>query len=161
MQCSYFSTSSSLKPYDALSLSYKAAAKSYNIKDRSEREQVVADTDKAIELAPNGLLVNQNALTVYANLRAYEIAMEHAKKIVMLQPMNIDNYTSYLWSGYQVVSFYYRGENASLAKKIADDILTIEDFVEELNEKRIGKIEFTDEMKEMLMYFQVVSYNVK
>ncbi len=157
----YFSTSSSLKPYDALSLSYKAASQSHKITERADRDQVVADTDRALKLAPEGLLVNQNALTVYSNIGAYQVAMEYAKKLVMLQPMNIDSYGSYLYSGYQVVSYYYRGENPAAAKKIADDVLTIKDFVEDLNTKRIEKIEFTNEMKEMFLYFQFVSQNVE
>ena len=47
------------------------------------------------------------------------------------------------------------------AKEISDEILTIKDFVEELNRKKIGKIEFDKTMGQMLMYFDVVSTNVK
>lgn len=156
-----FEKSSALRPFDSTALSYKAMSLSYDIKDQSEREKIVSDMDKAEKLAPNSIITNQNAMTVYSNLGAYDVAMDYARKLVTLQPMNIDNYYSYLLSGYQVVSFYYRGENAPLAKKISDEVLTIKDFVEDLNSKRLEKIEFTDEMKEMLMYFQVVSYNVK
>lgn len=156
-----FEKSSNLKPFDALSLSYKAATKSFNTQSPSEREQVVSDMDKAEKLAPNSIIVNQNALTTYSNFGAYEIAMDYARKAVELQPMNQENYFSYLLSGYQVVSYYYRGENPAVAKKIADKVLTIKDFVEDLNSKRLEKIEFTQDMKEMLMFFDVVSYNVK
>ena len=156
-----FDKSAALRPLDSLALSYKAASLSFNIESQSERQQVVLDMDKAEKLAPNSILTVQNAMTTYSNVGAYEIAMDYARKLVTLQPMNIQNYYSYLVSGYQVVSYYYRGENPALAKKISDEVLTIKDFVEDLNSKRLEKIEFTDEMKEMLMYFQVVSYNVE
>jgi len=155
-----FEKSSALKPFDAHSLSYKAASKSFYYDGGDERKELVAQMDKAERLAPESMITNQNALTVYSNFGAYEIAMEYAKKALMLQPMNLENYTSYLLSGYHVVSYYYQGENPSLAKKIADDVLSVKDYVEELNTKRTEKIEFTKEMQQMFMYFKVVSYNV-
>ena len=156
-----FAKSSLLKPYDGVSLSYKAASESMEDVKQSKREAIVADMEKAEKLAPNSMPVTQNAISVYSNLGAYEIAMDYARKVVTLQPMNMDNYIAYFASGYRVVSFYYKGENPKVAKKISDDILAIKDFVEDLNSKRTEKIEFNNDLKEMLMYFQVVSYNVK
>lgn len=156
-----FEKSISLKPFDAVSLSYKAMSDSLNKYEDPDREQIVSDMDKAEKLAPNNMLVAQNALTVYSTLGVYEVAMDYARKVVTLQPMNMENYEAYFTSGYRVVSYFYRGENAKLAKKISDDVLSIQDYVAELNEKRTEKIEFDQKLKEMLMYFKVVSYNVK
>ncbi len=156
-----FAKSSALRPFDANALSYKALAMAYKAESIADREQIVKDMDKAEALAPKNILTNQNALSVYSKLGAYSVAMDYARKIVELQPMNFENYTSYLMSGYQVVQFYYRGDNPALAKKISDEVLTIKDFVDDLNSKRLEKIEFTKDMQEVLMYFQVVSYNVK
>ncbi len=156
-----FETSSSLKPFDAESLSYKVVSQSMSQKKKADREQMVADMEKAEKLAPNSMDVTQNALTFYSNLGVYQVAMDYARKIVTLQPMNIQNYEAYFTSGYRVVSFYYRGESPKIAKDISDEILTINDFVKELNEKRTGKIEFDKNLRQMLMYFEIVSYNVK
>ena len=156
-----FEKASSLIPYDGVSLSYKAVSQSAEQLDRSQREQVVADIEKAEKLAPSSLPVSQNALTLYSNLGVYQVAMDYARKSVELQPMNLENYRAYFTSGYAVVSFYYRGENPKIAKEISDEVLTIKDFVEEINANRSEKIEFDKQLKEMLMYFQVVSYNVK
>lgn len=156
-----FEKSSALKPFDGVSLSYKAVSKSMEQMEKADREQVVADIEKAEKLAPNSMAVAQNALTIYSNTGVYEVAMDYARKVVELQPMNIENYEAYFTSGYRVVSFYYRGANPKIAKEISDEVLTIKDFVEELNTKRTEKIEFDQKLREMLMYFQVVSYNVK
>ena len=156
-----FEKSSKFKPFDGVSLSYKVAAQSMGQSEKTDREQIVADIDKAEKLAPNNMAVTQNALTVYSNLRVYQVAMDYARKVVELQPMNLQNYEAYFISGYEVVSFYYRGTNPKIAKEIADEVLTIKDFVEELNAKRSQKIEFDKNLREKLMYFQVVSYNVK
>ena len=156
-----FETSSSLKPFDGKSLSYKVLAQSMDKTEKANREQLIADIEKAEKLAPDNMEVTQNALSLYSNLGVYQVAMDYARKIVDLQPMNIANYEAYFTSGYRVVSFYYREANPKIAKEISDEILTIKDFVEELNSKKIGKIEFDNTMKQMLMYFDVVSTNVK
>lgn len=156
-----FEKASSLKPYDGVSLSYKVASQSEDLIDKAKREQMVADIEKAEKLAPNSLPVSQNALTTYSNLGVYEVAMDYARRAIELQPMNMENYVAYFTSGYAVVSFYYNGANPKIAKEIADEVLTIESYVEELNAKRSEKIEFDRQLKEMLMYFEVVSYNVK
>lgn len=156
-----FEKSSSMKPFDGVSLSYKAAAKSMGKIEQADREQIVADIEKAEKLAPYNMPVTQNALTVYSNLGVYQVAMDYARKVVTLQPMNLENYAAYFTSGYRVVSYYYRGTNPKIAKEISDEVLTINDFVEDLNSKRSEKIEFDKKLREMLMYFKVVSYNVK
>ena len=156
-----FEKASSLKPYDGVSLSYKVASQSEDLIDKAKREQMVADIEKAEKLAPYSLPVSQNALTTYSNLGVYEVAMDYARRAIELQPMNMENYVAYFTSGYAVVSFYYNGANPKIAKEIADEVLTIESYVEELNAKRSEKIEFDRQLKEMLMYFEVVSYNVR
>ena len=156
-----FAKCASLKPFDGKNLSYKALTETIEQDKDFDRVELVADIDRAEKLAPYNMDVTQNALSIYSALGVYKVAMDYARKIVELQPMNIENYKAYLTSGYRVVSFFYKGDNQSLAKKISDDILTINDFVEELNSKRSEKIEFDSDIKEMLMYFMVVSYNVK